>query len=224
MAIDAYGNYATTYTDYSTTTSTTSEDNTVLDKDDFLKLLLIELQYQDPTEPMDSEKILTQTSQLAALEASENTNDALEALAASLGNTMQFSTIAAIGKTADTGSNAILLDEGATEAPFELYFPSDVQSGTIYVMDVDGNTVDTIAVGSNDKGVYSFEWDGLTSSGESADAGLYYVEAEYQDPDGNTLSTRVGAYPIESVRFEDGEAYVKLGSSYVAFDNLLEIY
>ena len=198
--------------------------NGILGKDDFLKLLLTELQYQDPTEPMDSEKILSQTSQLAALEASENTNKALESLAASLTNNMQFSTIAAIGKTADTGSNAILLDEGADKASFELYFPSDVQSGTIHVLDVNGNTVDTIDVGTNDKGVYSFDWDGQTSTGADADPGYYYIEADYVDGNGEDQVTRVGAYPIESVRFEDGAALVKLGSSYVPFENLQEIY
>ncbi len=95
-----------------------------------MTLLLVELQNQDPTEPMDSEKILTQTSQLAGLEASENTNKALEDLAASLSSTQQFSTIAAIGKTADLGSNAIVLEEGSAST-FEVYFPSDIQQGTV---------------------------------------------------------------------------------------------
>jgi flagellar basal-body rod modification protein FlgD len=198
--------------------------NGILGKDDFLKLLLTELQYQDPTEPMDSEKILTQTSQLATLESAENTNKALQELASSLTSNIQFSTIAAIGKTADTGSNAIVLDEGATSSTFQLYFPSDAQSGTINIMDVNGNVIDTIALDANAKGVYKFDWDGQTSAGEAADPGYYYVEAEYLDADNETQHTRVGTYPIESVRFEDGEALVKLGSSYVPFNQLTEIY
>lgn len=67
-------------------TTTKAEDKTgssdVLGKDDFLKLLLVELQYQDPTSPMDTEKILTQTSQLATLESATKTNTALENLSA----------------------------------------------------------------------------------------------------------------------------------------------
>jgi flagellar basal-body rod modification protein FlgD len=47
------------------------------------------------------------------LEASSNTNKALEALAASLSSSMQYSGIAAIGKIADTGSNAIVKEKGA---------------------------------------------------------------------------------------------------------------
>ncbi|MEA3372654.1 MAG: FlgD immunoglobulin-like domain containing protein [Campylobacterota bacterium] len=195
----------------------------ILGKDDFLMLLLTELKYQDPTEPMDSEKILSQTSQLATLEASENTNKALEGLAASLQNNMQFSTIAAIGKTADTGSNAIVIEENGG-ANFELYFPHDVQSGTINILDQNGNTVSTIPVTENDKGVYAFEWDGRDSQGNSMEEGFYYVEASYTDRDSMSQTTRMGAYPIESVRFEEGEALVKLGSSYVPFSELKEIY
>ena len=52
--------------------------NAILGKDDFLKLLLIEMQHQDPTDPMDTDKMLTQTSQLAALEMQQNTNTAMQ--------------------------------------------------------------------------------------------------------------------------------------------------
>ena len=47
----------------------------ILGKDEFLKLLLVELQHQDPTAPVETDKILSQTSQLARLEASTNTNE-----------------------------------------------------------------------------------------------------------------------------------------------------
>jgi flagellar basal-body rod modification protein FlgD len=200
-----------------------NEDKTILGKDDFMKLLLVELQHQDPTEPMDSEKILSQTSQLATLEASENTNKALSNLAASLGSSQQFSTIAAIGKTADLGSNAIALDDG-TSTDFEVYFPSDIQQGTVQILDSNGGLVKNLDVGTNPKGVYQFSWDGTDASNNAVEGGLYYVTASYSDPDGNVLETRLGAYPIESVRFEDGQTLVKVGSSYVPLENIVEVY
>jgi len=197
--------------------------NGVLGKDDFLKLLLVELQYQDPTEPMDSEKILSQTSQLATLESSENTNKALESLSASLLSSSQFSTVSAIGKIADTGSNGLIFEQG--QAPsFEIYFPEAIVSGNVEIKDANGNITKTIPIAPNDKGVYSFDWNGITDAGDAADSGVYYVEASYANPDGATLKTRAGAYPIESVRFEDGQSLLKLGSSYVPFDSIVEIY
>lgn len=55
-----------------------------LDKDAFLKLFLEELKYQDPTAPMDSDKILTQTSQLTQLESSQEMKKSMEAITKSM--------------------------------------------------------------------------------------------------------------------------------------------
>ncbi len=221
MAIDAYGNYAETYTDYSTTTAT-AQDKTSLSKDDFLKLLLVELQYQDPTEPMDSEKILSQTSQLATLEASENTNKALEELVTALAVNRDFSTVSAIGKFADTGSNALQLEDGV-KPKFELYFANDINHGTISILNSEGKELKTINLESAKAGVQQFEWDGTNTAGNELEEGIYYVTAKYTDPEGVERETRMGVYPIESVRFEDGKTLVKLGSTYWPFDSIVEV-
>ena len=68
MAINAYGDDLA-INGIVGNTAPEPEDKSVLGKDDFLTLLLVELQHQDPTEPTDSATILTQTSQLANLEA-----------------------------------------------------------------------------------------------------------------------------------------------------------
>ncbi|MFA5454505.1 MAG: FlgD immunoglobulin-like domain containing protein [Sulfurimonas sp.] len=221
MAITSTGLDAAIYSDY--VAPTTAEDKTSLDKDDFMTLLLVELQNQDPTEPMDSEKILTQTSELATLEATDNTNKALENLAVSLGTSQQFSTISAIGKTADTGSNAIVFEEGS-ETVFEIYFPDDIEQGSVDILDVNGNKLKTLDVGTNPKGVYQFTWDGTDVNGNTVESGVYYATASYTNPNGDDLTTRVGAYPIESVKFEGSETYFKVGSSYVSLSDIVEIY
>ncbi len=221
MAINSLGQNAALYAE--PTVDNTIEDKTALGKDDFMTLLLVELQNQDRTEPMDSEKILTQTSQLAGLEASENTNKALEELAISLGTANQFSTISAIGKTADLGSNAIIYDEGATSS-FEVYFPQDIEQGTVQVLDSSGALVKSLDVGTNPSAVYQFDWDGTDNSENPVESGIYYVTASYTNPDGDALETRLGAYPIESVRFDGGSTLVKVGSSYVPLENIHEVY
>ncbi len=216
----------------STTTATTTGVATasksanpkgVLGKDDFMKLLLVQMQYQDPTSPMDTEKILTQTSQLATLESSDNTKKALEKLSTSLGNAQQFSTISAIGKTADLGSDAISLDKGKNST-FEIYFPATIDHGTVDIKDSSGEVVKTLDVGTNPAGIYKFTWDGKNRAGDNASGGVYHVSADYTDQAGNAKSTRLGTYPIESVRFDKGEAHLKVGSNYVALNKIKEIY
>jgi flagellar basal-body rod modification protein FlgD len=222
MAIDAYGNTLTTATAATATAATAAANKTVLGKDDFLKLLLVELKYQDPTSPMDSEKILSQTSQLAGIEASENTNKALTTLASSLSASLQLSGISAIGKLADTGSNGVVLEKGQS-TDFQIYFPSDVTTGSIKIMDVDGKVLRTMDVGATNAGVAQYTWDGKDNGGAVQQPGVYYVESNYTKTDGTTASSRVGIYPIESIKFDSGKTYAKLGASYVDFSTIKEI-
>jgi len=233
MAINAYGDNLAT-NGVVGNTAPEVKDKSVLGKDDFLTLLLVQLQHQDPTEPTDSATILTQTSQLASLEAAENTNKSLENLASALSSSQEFSTIAAIGKTADLGSDAISHDKGDISS-FEMYFSEDIASGTITITDLEGNDIATIDIEMDededgnlaeqkDAGVYQFDWDGLDSSGNPVETGIYSVNAKYNDPEGNPQTSRIGAYPIESVRFENGTTFLKLGSSYIALENIVEIY
>lgn len=222
MAINAYGTNAATTTATTSSTPSGTNPNGILGKDDFLKLLLLELKYQDPTSPMDSEKILSQTSQLATLESTENTNKALETLAASLTSSMQYSGISAIGKIADTGSNAVVLEKNKS-TDFQLYFPENVSTGKINILDVNGKVLRTMNVGATDAGVAKYTWDGKDVGGTTLNPGIYYVEATYSNTDGASGSTRVGRYPIESIKFEDGKTLAKLGASYVDFSSIKEV-
>jgi len=205
------------------TGSSSTNPRGVLGKDDFLKLLLVELQYQDPTAPTDTAKILSQTSQLATLESADNTNQALAKLTASLGSSQQFSTIAAIGKTADMGSSAIAHDKG-TNSTFEVYFPKDIQQGTLEIKDKNGNVAKTLNVKPGIAGTYAFTWDGIKSDGSEAKSAVYSVSASYTDTAGKAQTTKLGTYPISAVRFDKGTTLVKVGSSYVPLANVKEVY
>lgn len=195
----------------------------ILGKDDFLQLLITELKFQDPTDPMDTEKILTQTSQLATLEAQTNTNDTMKQISEAFRSSSQFNAIGAIGKIADVGNSDIRLDEGG-KVNFEVYFPEEAAAGTLHITDTSGNLVKSVDLPSLSSGVHPFEWDGTDASGNRLDAGVYQVYVTYTTPSGNELETRVGRYPIESVRFDGGEAQLKLGSHYVPLAQVKEVY
>lgn len=53
-----------------------------LKAEDFLNMLVVQLQNQDPTEPTDNQQILTQVSQLRDLQASSDLSDTLKSLVA----------------------------------------------------------------------------------------------------------------------------------------------
>jgi len=199
----------------------------ILGKDDFMKLLLTELQHQDPTSPMDSDKILSQTSQLAQLESQEKTNKALEALTASFVNNKNFSAVSSIGKYAKLeNSLALTNDKQGKPNPinFDLNFAEDVKSGTIKIYDENFYLVKTLKVEEGQAGKQSFNWDGTNDAGEYAKGGSYSVVADYYNTDNVKLKGEFGSHKIESVKFDGGKTYLKLDGSFVSFEHVKEIF
>lgn len=195
--------------------------NAQLDKDAFMKLLLTELQYQDPTSPMDTEKMLTQTSQLAALEMQENTNKMMQKLADQLKNSTNMYAVSVLGKMAKIGDSGIIKEEGKG-VNFVGFLESAAKGGKINIRDNNGRLVRTLEFGEAKAGANTFEWDGKDSSGNEAKAGTYSVEISYVDTAGKLKNGGVGNYLVEGVKFVDGVAQVKVGGQYVSINKVKE--
>ena len=59
------------------------KDKSALGKDEFLKLLMTQMQNQDPTKPMDDTQSIAQLAQFSSLEQMQNLNTAMTSLKAS---------------------------------------------------------------------------------------------------------------------------------------------
>lgn len=84
---------------YGTAYGSLSKNTTgVLGKDDFLKLLVAELKYQDPMDPMKDRDFIAQMAQFSSLEQMQNLNKNFELMAQFNLLTFSFNTISIIGK------------------------------------------------------------------------------------------------------------------------------
>ena len=212
---------------YNSTQSTTINPKSVLGKDDFLKLLITQLQYQDPTAPMDSAEILTQNSQLATIETQQNTNKALEELSRSFAQTKDFTAVSAIGKTARL-ENKVTLKEDAngkvSPVTIDLEFDEDIKEGTISIYDENNLFIKTIDITKNTLGKHTYTWDGTNSAGYYVKSGNYTIIAKYTNNDGVNLIANFPSYKIESVKFDNDKTYVKLNGNFIDFKHVQEIY
>ncbi len=63
---------------YTPVTTKTTEESSSLGEDSFMQLLLAQLRYQTPSDPMDSDQILSQMAQLNSLQELQKINTFLE--------------------------------------------------------------------------------------------------------------------------------------------------
>lgn len=207
----------------------------VLDKDAFLKLLLIEMQHQDPTDPMDSDKMLTQTSQLAALEMQQNTNNTMQQMVAqmeklsnAMGTSQSIGALGAIGKMATIADNKIKLTGADEIIALKMYLPEAANKDgiTLEVYDKDNKLVYTEKASEGKEvsaGHFTMEWPGRNNDGIYAGDGEYTVKIVYNNQQGEKITASYGTYPIEGVVFKEGVAYAKMAGQEVPFDALGEI-
>ena len=212
---------------YGTSDNPVNPDS-ILDKDSFMKLLLVQLQNQDPTSPTDTDKILSQTADLATLEAQENTKTALESMVKSYQGTAQYALISSVGKIADTGQNAVSFEERGEDVDLEIYMGGYAESATITIKSTGGEVVRKIAVpvkedGSYYHGLIEFGWDGRDEAGAKVEGGTYVVTLDYTNPAGTKVSDPMGRYPIESVRVSGTEPELKMAGSYYKMSDIQEI-
>lgn len=224
----------TTRTDSSSSSGIVSNPNATLDKDAFLKLLLIELQHQDPTDPMDSDKMLTQTSQLSALEMQQNTNttmqkmvETMQLLSNSFSTSMSTSALGAIGKMATVSDNKIKLTGADELIALKMYLPEDSDENGVTLEIYDSNNKLVFSEKSDSKsisqGLFTMEWPGRNNDGVYAGDGEYTVKMVYNNKNGEKITANYGTYPIEGVVFKDGVAYAKMAGQEVPFDAIQEI-
>ncbi|EDP8359895.1 flagellar basal body rod modification protein [Campylobacter coli] len=224
----------TTRTDSSSSSGIVSNPNATLDKDAFLKLLLIELQHQDPTDPMDSDKMLTQTSQLSALEMQQNTNttmqkmvETMQKLSDSFSTSMSTSALGAIGKMATVSDNKIKLTGADELIALKMYLPEDSDENGVTLEIYDRNNKLVFSEKSDAKsisqGLFTMEWPGRNNDGVYAGDGEYTVKMVYNNKNGEKITANYGTYPIEGVVFKNGVAHAKMAGKEVPFDAIQEI-
>lgn len=181
-----------------------------LDKDDFLKLFMTQLENQDPLNPMDDKETLAQLAQFSSLEQLANLNSQMTKVAEAISGQQFQNATNYIGKSVLAGGNQIALkDKEATKITYTL--PDDAASVNANIKDKDGNIVQTVKLGDKEAGEYDFTWKGKGFSGANMKDGNYTVEFTATNANGKAIlvSSQV-AGTVESVSMENGQVMLEL--------------
>jgi len=174
-------------------------------KDIFLKLLVAQMQYQDPTKPQDPTQMSAQLAQFNMVEQQTSTNSLLQKLVDAQNSVQRGTNNAAsyLGHTATVASDAMTY-AGSGSSSFTLKLDSASSVTKIQIVDAGGNPVRTADLGGMMAGNNTISWDGITDSGAQAPAGDYTVKVQATDTSGNTVNATVLQQGVvQSVRFNN---------------------
>ncbi|CUU06081.1 flagellar basal-body rod modification protein FlgD [Candidatus Thermokryptus mobilis] len=211
----------------STGSSVQGSGKSILGKDDFLKLLITQLNYQDPLNPIQSSEFASQLAQFSSVEQLYNINsnllrsiDASYATNRSITNALVSNLI---GKSVSVYGDVLYLDP-AQGASFGYELKGDAKEIEIKIYDSDGNVVRSFKLDGRKKGRYDFAWDGKDSSGRDLPAGNYNVKISALDKDGKAVA--VDTYIIglvEGVRYKPDGAVILINGVEYSIADIVEI-
>jgi flagellar basal-body rod modification protein FlgD len=145
---------------------------TTLGKNDFLKLLITQLQNQDPLNPLDQNQFLSQTAQFSSLEQLQNVNAGLGDLKTAMAGSSFAQAAVLLGHTVMTSTSSAVF---SGIKPVSLPFAVDSQASLVNVdvIGTDGSVIRRLSAANVPAGASAVSWDGLDAQGHAATAGTY---------------------------------------------------
>lgn len=215
-------------TNVTSTTDTTAaaaamKKSTGMNKDDFMKLFIAQLQYQDPLKPQDPSAMLDQLSQLSLVEQSYNTNTSLNNLLTAQNNSQTMNSVSFIGKNVKANGNVAAFD-GTTPASLQFNLSVPASSATVSITDASGRTVRTAAFGTLPKGDTTIAWDGRDNSGNLLPAGAYSFAVNATSANGAALAaTTYTTGRIDGVNMSNGTPMLTIGAASVLLTDVISV-
>jgi len=162
-----------------------NKNDAIMGKQDFLTLLVAQLQNQDPLSPDDPTEFTAQLAQFSSLEQLFTLNDSTNSFVTSNVNSDRLSTLGTIGKdVAYSGSSF-----NFSGPPVELGYTLDAQATAVTLaLQLDGVTVATLEGTDLSAGNHYLTWDGLTTDGAKAPSGKYKIVLQAKAASGESVA------------------------------------
>ncbi|TKI08297.1 flagellar hook assembly protein FlgD [Martelella alba] len=175
-------------------TSSTTGDTSADLQNEFLNLLVAQMQNQDPTNPMDNSQLTTQLAQISTLNGIENLNTTLGSISGQLDTSQNLQASTLVGHGVMIDGNAILVGSDSSTTPFGFELSDAADSTTVTIKDSSGNTVRTVQIGAESAGVHSFTWDGTDDSGTAVPEGSYTFSVAASNSAGSSVDATALQY------------------------------
>jgi flagellar basal-body rod modification protein FlgD len=139
--------------------------------DRFLKLLVAQMQNQDPLNPMDNAEVTSQMAQINTVTGIDKLNTTVEGLSSQFVQLQAMQGASLVGRDVIVAGNKLSIDEtnSVGQGGFQLDNPADAVK--VEILSPSGAVVQTLNLGAEGAGMHSFDW---PSGSATAASGLTF--------------------------------------------------
>lgn len=169
-----------------------------LGQEDFLALMITQLQSQDPLKPMENGEFIGQMAQFSTVTGIAEMTKSVSSLTEAYNSGQALQAASMVGRTILTeGDSAALAPgqplTGAVDLPYA------TQAAKVRIYSDSGQLVRELPLGPQNAGISNFSWDGTLANGQTAPAGRYSMTAAIESRAGDTALTTYVASKVASV-------------------------
>jgi flagellar basal-body rod modification protein FlgD len=182
----------------------------------FLRLLITQLQNQDPTNPMDPSQMTSQLAQINTVSGIAQLNMQLSALSAQLLAGQQTQAVQLIGSTVLAPGNTTTVADGKSSG-FGVQLDKAVDNLEIVVRNSAGQIVDTLKLGKQPAGTTPVAWDPKDAAGNPLPDDTYTFKATATTNGQQSNAKTLAASVVQGViRQQDGTFALALSNGTTA--------
>jgi flagellar basal-body rod modification protein FlgD len=192
-------------------------------KEAFLKLLVAQMEYQDPLDPTDNTEFVAQLAQFSSLEAMQNIQTDMGDVSFNMNALRHQSSTGLVGKQVKVeGTDFTYRGE---PVPLAYDLEGSASDVAIEIFNSSGKLVKTLKGDVGQAGEYNAVWDGLDVDGNPVPEGNYSVNITAVDEKANSVDTVTYVSDVvTSVLFEGGESFLTVGASLVPISKIKGVY
>ncbi len=195
-----------------------SQTDAAASQDRFLKLLVAQLNNQDPMNPMDNAQMTSQMAQINTVSGIQALNETVKSLSSQFTSLQVLQGASMVGRGVMVDGNSLSIENGSAKGAIELAGNAD--SVTVQILSPGGQTLDTLTLGPKTTGRHDFSWDASSYTGSGNPT--FKVTATQG---GSAVSTAsLSRATVSSVGADNGAMTVQLkGRSAIAYSDIKAI-
>jgi flagellar basal-body rod modification protein FlgD len=189
-----------------TASKSSSASDAAQSQDRFLKLLVAQLNNQDPMNPLDNAQMTSQIAQINTVTGIQQLNDTVKGMMNQFAAQQLMQAGSMVGRTVLVEGNSLSVDGTSHKASGVFDLAGSAASVAVQVLDPSGKQVGTVEMGPLKAGRFNFDWDASGYTGATP------LRFKVLAANGETAvsSTALMQDKVSAVSMDNGTLYLQL--------------